>query len=121
MELVEVDQVAERDAGDAEVVPGRLPEEVGDDGDGLEFDEDFAVDDQIGTEGDFVQQLAVVEDRDGFLAIDAVALLAEFFGERGLVDGLKKSGAEFGVDFEGGVEGGFSDLLYINGLERDEE
>jgi hypothetical protein len=114
VEFVEVDQKPELERHESQIIPSCLFEEIADLGNGLQLDENKIVDDEVGAEGDFFQEFAIVEDGDRFLTFDEMAHLAQLSRDGGFVDGFEETGSELGVHFECGVENGFTDDFLVH-------
>jgi hypothetical protein len=102
--FVEVDQKPEVQRDQSKIVECNFFEEIRDLSDGLEFYQNESAYDEVGAKADVFEKFAIVENRDGLLAFNAVAELGEFLGEGGFVDRFEKSRPEFCVNSEGAIQ-----------------
>lgn len=79
--------------------------------DGFDFNDDFVLDEEVGTEAVLHAQ-GVVDDRDGVLGQNAEAAPGEFPGEGGFVNGLEETWTEGGVNAESGVDDVAGDFVF---------
>lgn len=87
------------EAGGGKIVVGLGFVGRGELGDGLEFENDLAVDDQVCDV--FADDLVLVDHSQALLALEGEAAQGQLVFESGLLDGLEKAGAEDAVDFHG--------------------
>jgi hypothetical protein len=83
--------------------------------DGLELDNDQAVDEQVGAESIFKDH-AVVLKADGLLTLDKESAALQGSRQHDLVDGLEEAGAEIFVDVDGSVDDCAGDVVELEDL-----